>query len=89
MNTRKPLVFLVFSEGTKLEMISLKGQCFNFIPPENTRKPQVFRGYKMRTLTRNRLNVSLYNAYCIICGSLFVETYPLSAFFVYPKLPRT
>ena len=30
-------------------------QWSHFIPPENTRKPKVFRGYKMGTLARNEL----------------------------------
>ena len=34
----------------------ISGQCSHFIPPKITRKPLVFRGYKMGTLTRNGLN---------------------------------
>ena len=33
----------------------ITGQCSYFIPPENTRKPLVFRGYKMGPLARTWL----------------------------------
>ena len=59
-------------------MISLSGQCSHFMPPENTRKPELFKGYKMGTLARNELNILSHNAYYIICSSLFVWTHPLS-----------
>ena len=34
---------------------STAGQFSHFIPPENTRKPGISRGYKMGTLARNGL----------------------------------
>ena len=37
--------------------LSISGQCFHFMPTQNTKKPfsGVIRGYKMRTLDKNGL----------------------------------
>lgn len=52
---------------------SISCQCFHFIPSENTGKISGnFRGYKMRTFTRNGLNIVMQNNYFCECLSFIL-----------------
>ena len=52
-----------YSELATDEAISR--QCSISTPPENIRKPEVFRGYRNTTLARNGLNMFLNNNWTI------------------------
>ena len=50
----------IFSETVEQNISPISGQCSHFLPPENTRKPNVFcysQGCKVGTFVKNDLRV--------------------------------